>query len=470
MGKKWVRMLVVVWTAAVLTAGCSQKDTQQGNDGGAVTIGREDIILPEDELPEQSQEGSTPVESGQLPDVPAHIEESPVNPSENDLAGNLPSQTENADRSLLPVYRIRHVYGGILSMLAAAYELPDLEIEKEDLYDGTYLMSDNRFAVTDVDGDGREELIILYSTACMAGMFGVIYDYNPNTMALTRELLDFTELAFYDNGIVIALESHNHSLGEELYPYTMYQYNPQTDQYDFLADISSWDKALADVNYQGMTFPDALDEDGDGVIYEIDTDPDRSGEPVRYDGDDFNEWISQKMEGASEIQISYEPVALDRFRNFSTDHLTLLHDIAEEDAGVSQTDIGWLYIRQGSLDNARKYLSDHYAVDWKANPEFEEEYTGSVGGNEVFSLIFMDGGILSYNGSRVEDVTIFGIYPGMDADMAVTTLMSYGFYPKDNLENYMITGDGVGNAAVSYEIVNGVITDISVSAYCSYAG
>ena len=48
--------------------------------------------------------------------------------------------------------------------------------------------------------------------------------------------------------------------------------------------------------------------------------------------------------------------------------------------------------------------------------------------------------------------------------------MSYGFYPQENLENYMITGDGLGNAAVSYKIEDGIITEISISAYCSYTG
>lgn len=77
---------------------------------------------------------------------------------------------------------------------------------------------------------------------------------------------------------------------------------------------------------------------------------------------------------------------------------------------------------------------------------------------------------MGYRGQQVDDVTVFGIYPGMDENTAVTTLMSYGFYPKENLENYMITGDGLGNAAVSYKIEDGIITEISVSAYCSYTG
>lgn len=470
MRKRQVRMLMVVLMTAAMAAGCGQRETPRENDGGAVTTGREDIVLPEEMPPEHSQEGNTPEESGQPSDGSEQTEGSPVNPPENDPAGNLPSQTEKADRSLLPVYRTRQVYGGILSMLAAAYELPDMEIEKQDLYDGIYSMSDNRFAVTDIDGDGREELIISYSTASMAGMFEIVYDYNPDTMELKRELLDYTNIAYYDNGTAVVQASHNHTMSMDFWPYTMYQYNPQTDQYDFLADVRAWDKTYGSTSYDGTAFPEELDQDKDGVIYEINTDPAWEAEPERYDGEAFNEWVSQHIGGASKIQMDYRNIAFDQFENFSKDHLALLHSIAEEDTAVSQTDIGWLYIRQGSLDNAEKYLSDHYAVEWRVNPEFEEEHTGSAGGNEVFSLIFMDGGIFSYSGSRVEDVTIFGIYPGMDADMAVTTLMSYGFYPKDNLENYMITGDGIGNAAVSYEIANGVITSISVRAYCSYAG
>lgn len=481
--KKVIRLLAVVLLLTVLTAGCAQKETMSANDGGAGSTDRADIVLPEEVPLEQIQEGGTqegnlPADDGQKVDEPPQTEGGEADASGTEPAQNapLPSQntplpSQNTDRTLLPVYRTRHIYGGILSMLAAAYELPDMEIDKQSLYDGIYAMSDNWFAVMDVDGDGREELIISYSTSSMAGMFEIVYGYDPDTMELTRELLEFVDTTFYDNGVVIAMASHNHSLNMSFWPYQVYQYNPQTDHYDFVAEVSSWNK-MDGGPITGEAFPEEIDQDGDGIIYEIHTDLNDTEAVIRYDAQEFNEWTNQYMNGAEAIQIDFQHIAEDNFRKYATDHLSLLHDIAEKNTAVSQTDIGWYYIRQGSLDDAEQYLSDHYGVEWETNPglEYVEEHQGSIGGNVVFWLVHMDGGILSYGDSRVEDITVFGIYPGMDADEAVMTLTSYGFFPYDGLENYMITGDGVGNAAISYNISDGVITGISVSAYCSYVG
>ncbi|MDE7324289.1 MAG: hypothetical protein K2N73_16565 [Lachnospiraceae bacterium] len=445
MKKKMLKILGFVSLTTVLMAGCSDKK---------LTTGEHNV----------SEEKQTAENES------ASVEGNPLNPTKSEPKEMISAPEENENRALLPVYRTRQVYGGVLSMLAAAYELPDREIEKQNLYDGIDSMSDNYFAVADVDGDSREELIITYLTSSMAGMFEIVYGYNPDTMELTCELWSFHATTYYDNGIVTVEASHNHSLSMDFWPYDLYQYNPQTDQYDFVADVSAWDKALTDTSYVQGPFPDEVDVDRDGVIYELHTDPDWEGEAILLDEADFNEWISQYMSGAQKLEIEYQPIVSENFQKFTTDHLALLHSIAQEQALVEQTDIGWLYIQNSSLEEAQSYLTQHYAVGWKENAGFEDEQIGSYDGNEVFRLIYFDGGVLSYSGVQVEDVTIFGVYPGMDENAAVASLMSYGFYPKDNLENYMITGDGFGNAAVSYEISNGAITNISVSAYCAYAG
>lgn len=438
--------------AAVLTAGCGRGQVMGDKEGEVSQASGE---RTEEALPDRERQ------SGGQEDK-AREEESF---GEHGL-----TQAEGADPQLLPVCQTRHIYEGILSRLAAAYELPDMELDRQGLYEGSFSISDNQFAVADVDGDGREELIISYTTASMAGMLKIVYGYNPDTMELTRELLDFADTIFYDNGIGMVSAAHNHTLSMDFWPYTLYQYNPQTDQYDFLASVSAWDKGYGDVSYGENIFPEEEDLDGDGIIYEIRTDLNQEAEAIRYDGDDFQTWLSGYLGQAREMEITYEPVAAENFQHFTTDFLSLLRDLAEANNPGSQTDIGWLYIQKSSLEEARQYLSDSYGVQWKENPEFEYEKTGTYEGRETFSLIFMDGGILGYRGQQVDDVTVFGIYPGMDENTAVTTLMSYGFYPKENLENYMITGDGLGNAAVSYKIEDGIITEISVSAYCSYTG
>lgn len=474
MKKRMATMAMFVMLTVVLAAGCGNRENiQQDENRGEQSLTAE--TGTGSGQPEKPQEGAAPAGQETGGSVPAQTESGQGNAAVEDTtvkdtAESMPVQTGVADHALLPVYRIRHEYGGILSRLTAAYELPDMELDTQGLFDGTYSVSDNRFAVVDVDGDSREELIISYATASMAGMFEIVYDYNPDTMKLTSELMEFPDMTFYTNRTVKVMGSHNHTLSMDFWPYTLYQYNPQTDKYDFLAAVSAWDRTYGETSYEGTAFPEETDLDGDGIVYEIRQDPAGAAEAVRYDEADFNAWISQYMNGAQEMQIDYKPVALENYRNFTADHLALLRSVAQEKAPVSQADVGWLYIQKSSLQEAEDYLSRHYGVQWKENKEFEEEHIGSYQGKEIFSLVYLNSGILTYSGGRVEDVTVFGIYPGMDENAAVATLMSYGFYPQGNIANYMITGDGFGNAAVSYKTSGGTITEVSVSGYCSYAG
>ena len=137
--------------------------------------------------------------------------------------------------------KTRHRYADILSGLYWAGELPDMQVEKADDFYET--VQNNSFAVTDIDNDGREELLIVYSTASMAGMFEVIYDYEPASDQLKQQLCVWPAVSFYDNGMVKAEASHNHSYGE-LWPYAFYQYQKDSDTYEMIAYVDAWNKEM----------------------------------------------------------------------------------------------------------------------------------------------------------------------------------------------------------------------------------
>lgn len=93
-------------------------------------------------------------------------------------------------------------------------------------------MSENVFAVYDVDGDGEDELIIKYTSSSMAGMIEAVYGYDSETGVLYQELREFPALTFYDNGFIRADASHNQSDDPAAWPYTMYQYKKDTNTYE----------------------------------------------------------------------------------------------------------------------------------------------------------------------------------------------------------------------------------------------
>ena len=79
-------------------------------------------------------------------------------------------------------------------------------------YDASTNGEGNQFAIYDIDFDGKEELIIQYTTTYTAGMVEVIYDYDSKTKLLKEELRSFPSLTYYNNGIVSADWSHNQGL------------------------------------------------------------------------------------------------------------------------------------------------------------------------------------------------------------------------------------------------------------------
>lgn len=188
-------------------------------------------------------------------------------------------------------------YKAALENIAQNDILPDgSELGTSDGYD----MSENTFAVYDVDHDGKDELIFCYTTTSMAAMTAKIYDYNESSGEMHEELSAFPMLTFYDNASIGAGVSHNQGYAGEFWPYTFYVYDVGSDTYKAEYFVDAWDKSLSDVNYNGETFPDDADKDGDGIVYYLDS-PDGSeqGEPM--DKDAYDAWFGENAGNKEEL-------------------------------------------------------------------------------------------------------------------------------------------------------------------------
>lgn len=199
--------------------------------------------------------------------------EKDLSETENDSAS---AEKTSADNTVNPedltAALIRHKYSGVLSQLVCAQQLPNGYMI-ESPYDWDMEMTDNSYAITDMDGDGYEELVIIYSTASMAGMFETVYGYNPETDTLTQEFMGFPSVTFYDNGMIKEDASHNQSYGE-LWPFGLYQYDAASDSYSQVGYVDTWDVSINDTSYDyesktELPFPTDKDTDGDGILYNI---------------------------------------------------------------------------------------------------------------------------------------------------------------------------------------------------------
>lgn len=100
------------------------------------------------------------------------------------------------------------------------------------------------FAIADIDGDGQEELILL--TAGGSDVFGC----NAASDGLYLELHESRELCFLQNGSLKALDSHNQT-GSDFWPFTLYQYVPESDSYQQAGHIHAEDDASGRVYFIG---------------------------------------------------------------------------------------------------------------------------------------------------------------------------------------------------------------------------
>lgn len=156
-------------------------------------------------------------------------------------------------------------------------------------YDG-YPMSDNKFAIKDIDKDGKDELIVVYITTYVGGQVEIIYDYDGTTGSVREQFIEYPGVTHFDNGILKADWSHNQGLAGRIWPYTLYQYNPEKDIYEAVAMVDAWDKTMADMDYDGNKFPDDVDKDGDLIVYYI-MPPDEYGLKNPVDNDEYEKWF-----------------------------------------------------------------------------------------------------------------------------------------------------------------------------------
>ena len=143
-------------------------------------------------------------------------------------------------------------------------------LEGRALPDGTDLSADagadlagTSFAVADVDGDGKSELVLLYGSAYTAGQTALIMGYGEAGLMHT-ELKEYPLLTFYEGGVIRADWSHNQGLAGSFWPYTLYRNDASSDTSRTIGMADAWDRSFVSDN-----FPDEIDVSKTGFVYYI---------------------------------------------------------------------------------------------------------------------------------------------------------------------------------------------------------
>lgn len=221
-------------------------------------------------------------------------------PSETMPADTTPtvSVLPDVDYSVTAPDALHAAYRSALDTVHDQLYLPVLT-EEIDPYES---IEEEDFAICDVDGDGKEELIVRISNTYMAGMTEVIYGFNEETGSLYTELVAFPMLTVYPD-LVKEGASHNHGMaGDVMWPYRVHRYDPNTDTYVEAAYADAWNKEYFPKDWEGNPFPEELDTDNQGTVYLIT----EEHETRTLSYSDYLAWEAPIFAGLPEIEIPWQ--------------------------------------------------------------------------------------------------------------------------------------------------------------------
>ena len=166
----------------------------------------------------------------------------------------------------------------------------------------------NSFAVSDVDGDGQEELVLLQSCEIYAGYRGYVLAYDPVSGAVKIALSGFPDMTFYDTGAVAAGWSHNQTRSPSLTPYTLYVHDAPTDTYRNIGSVDAWERRFSDNHPDDLSFPEELDTSGTGFLYYI-TDGQTSERTGPVDASVYESWRDQYLDADGVLSLTWHALS-----------------------------------------------------------------------------------------------------------------------------------------------------------------
>ena len=180
---------------------------------------------------------------------------------------------------------------------------PEMDGMEIALFEGSSI-EDETFAVYDVDGDGEDELLISVENTYTAGMCQIIYGYDAGTGGVRVEATMYPGVTYYP-GMAQEMAAHSQGYaGDKLWPYAVYRYDAQTDEYKWSCSVDGWDKTLSDYDsYREMAFPDDIDTLGEGYVYIV---MDAAGEEKMMNRTDYEAWESALFGNLEPLDIPWQ--------------------------------------------------------------------------------------------------------------------------------------------------------------------
>jgi|GEM_PF-2316588 len=186
-------------------------------------------------------------------------------------------------------------------------------VDMGELPDGTSIYYEetggegDKYAIFDIDGDGKEELIVNVTETIMASSITQIYEYDPESGEWWLQLnCTPFDNHFYTNGKIFCGMSHGTGReAEDFWPYDVYEYSPEDDMYLYKASAYQWDGSAVQ-EYMGEKFPADIDTDKNLQIYTLYRSdvPEEDNEAYIDDGP-YYEWYYKTIGDGNEFDLEW---------------------------------------------------------------------------------------------------------------------------------------------------------------------
>lgn len=134
----------------------------------------------------------------------------------------------------------------------------------------------HHFAVTDINNDGIDELIVRFYPSTIAYQYMAVWTYDRNMGRVKMLGIYNVETSFYKTGYAKEGWSHNQGMSYPLWPYTIVSTDSDNG---FTVDVQSYTSGESYYSEEFEALPDA---DNDGVIYIVEYNNDLNYIPLTY--------------------------------------------------------------------------------------------------------------------------------------------------------------------------------------------
>ncbi|MGN0581965.1 MAG: hypothetical protein ACI4KB_04625 [Oscillospiraceae bacterium] len=181
-------------------------------------------------------------------------------------------------------------------------------------------ISDNSFAVCDIDCDGKNELLISIITGMSAANNTYIYKCDSSGKVVSEGTV-YNGSEFFKNGFVKSPLSFNHGLSDSVWPYILFMYDSDKDEYIDHSSVNAWTKTDFPKDHEGNLFPESIDISSTGTVYYVTNSlfGKSEGRDKPLDYSEYVKWYNSWNENSPRIDMVYESFSIENIKKYNSE-------------------------------------------------------------------------------------------------------------------------------------------------------